>query len=631
MLSPSLRRRWPACLLLLASLLPAPAAAQAALPPEPVRLDRPDAFRPLPANWTLAADVAGDPRRDRTLATAPGTGVLVCNPDKERNARGHLFTAWDHGDLELDLEFLLPPGSNSGVYLQGRYEVQLFDSWGKRLVTPGDCGGIYDRWDTARGKGKEAFGGTAPSANAARAPGLWQKLRVEFQAPRFDAAGKKTADARFLRVVLNGHTIHENVTVSGPTRSAAFDDEQPLGPLMIQGDHGPVAVRRLAVKRFEPGLRVGVEDLAYKLYAGTGGIGSYDRETPKSAGPLTRFSHADVGKSGRFALVVTGRLVVPRAGNYRFSTEASGNTRLLVGGRPVVAPLDRGGAPGVVALTAGTHDFRLDLVHASGARPALDLFAEGPGLAPQALTVREEGGRGPGRGGPRPGAARQLLVEPADRPLVQRGFVPFDPRKRLYAASVGNPAGVHFAYDFETGTVLRAWRGSFVDTFSMWDGRGADQLAKPVGPALTFHGKPTVAHIEYARDGDWPDQPEALWSSQGYVLEPDGTPVFLGTLNELSVRDRLAPTADGRGLVRTLQLSGKTSSWSTWLLLAEAAGITAQPGGTGWIVGDREWFIDWPAASPHRPVLRSVNGRTQLAVPITGGSLEKPLSYSIVW
>jgi len=341
--------------------------------------------------------------------------------------------------------------------------------------------------------------------------------------------------------VLNGHTIHENVTVSGPTRSAAFADEQPLGPLMIQGDHGPVALRRLAVKRFEPGLRIAAEQLAYKLYASAGAIGSYDRETPQAAGPLPRFSQAAVEKSGRFALVVTGRLVVPRAGDYRFATEASGLTRLLIGGQPVVTPLDRGGSPGVVALAAGAHDFRLDLVHATGARPALDLFAEGPGLAPQALTVREEGGRGPGRGGPRAGAARQLLVEPADRPLVQRGFVPFDPRKRLYAASVGTPAGVHFAYDFETGTVLRAWRGSFVDTFSMWDGRGNDQLAKPAGPALTFHGKPTVAHIEYARDGDW------------------------------------------------------------------------------------------PAASPHRPVLRTVNGRRQLAVPLAGAALEKPLSYSIVW
>ncbi len=632
MVYPPLRRVASACLLIFAATVASPAFAQAGLPPEVVPLDRSGAFRPLPANWTLAADLAGDPRRDRTLAAVPGSGLLVCNPDKEKGARGHLFTAWDHGDIELDLEFLLPPGSNSGVYLQGRYEIQLADSWGKRVVSPADCGGVYDRWDAGRGAGKEAFGGTAPSANAARAPGLWQKLRIEFQAPRFDAAGKKTADARFLKVVLNGHVIHENVTVAGPTRSAAFNDEQPLGPLMIQGDHGPVALRRLATKRFEPGLRVAVENLAYKLYTGpgVGTVGAYDRETPKASGPLPRFTHAAVEKSGRFALVVTGRLVAPRPGVYRFSAEASGATRLLVDGRPGVVPADRGGSPGVVTLAAGAHDFRLDLVHATGARPALDLFAEGPGVAPHALTVREEGGRGPGRGGPR-GGARQLLVEPAERPLVQRGFVPFEPRKRLYAASVGTPAGVHFAYDFETGAVLRAWRGRFVDTFSMWDGRGNDQLAKPAGPALTFHGKPTVAHIEYARDGDWPDRPETLWSSQGYVLGPDGIPVFLGTLSELAVRDRLAPDAAGRGLVRTLQFSGKPSSWSTWLLLAEAAEITPQPGGAGWIIGDREWFLDWPADSAHRPVLRAVDGRRQLAVPLAGPALEKPLSYSIVW
>ena len=61
---------------------------------------------------------------------------------------------------------------------------------------------------------------------------------------------------------------------------------------------------------------------------------------------------------------------------------------------------------------------------------------------------------------------------------------------------------MHFAYDFETATILRAWRGSFIDTFQMWDGRGNDQTAQPSGPSLTFHGKPTIALIEYAAKFD---------------------------------------------------------------------------------------------------------------------------------
>lgn len=607
------------------------ARAQSALPPEPVRLDSLAAFQPVMSNWILAGDLAGDPRREKTLSPVAGTGVLVCRPGPTPQARGHLFTAWEHGDLDVDLEFMMTPGSNSGVYLQGRYEVQLFDSWAVKVMRPGDCGGIYQRWDAARGTGNESYEGSAPRANASRAPGLWQKLHIEFQAPRFDASGKKTRNARFTKVVLNGFTVQENVEVTGPTRSSAFDDEKPLGPLMVQGDHGPVALRNLAVKRYEPGT-IKAEALHYKLYAGDfKTLGAYDQVKPASEGTPARFAHGAVEKSGKFALVFTGSLVVPRSGAYRFALETFGPARLLIDGRPVVVPLDRGTQPGIVTLTAGTHPFRAEFVHTTNARPNFELVAEGPGIAPHTVTVRESGeGRG-GRGGRGGAAARQLIVEPKDRTLLQRGFVPFEPRKRLYAAAVGSPAGAHFAYDFETAAILHAWRGSFVDTFQMWDGRGNDQTAKPAGPALTFNGKPTIALIEYAANGDWPTQPESLWASQGYTLEADGTPVFLATLADLSIRDRIAPLGHGRGLTRTLHCKGRLPSWSTWVLLAEAETIIAQPGGHGWIVGEREWYLDWPAGAAVAPVIRTVNGRQQLAVPLNSAALDQPVTYSIVW
>lgn len=616
---------------LTATLLACVVRAQSGLPPAPVSLANAAAFQPLAANWQLAADVAGDPRRDKTLAVAPGTGVLVCNPGKDKPARGHLLTAWEHGDLELDLEFLLTPGSNSGVYLQGRYEVQLFDSWGVRTPTPGDCGGIYERWDAARGRGREGYEGVAPRANACRAPGLWQTLHIEFEAPRFDAAGKKVRSARFAKVVLNGFTIHENVEVHGPTRSSIADDERALGPLMIQGDHGSIALRRLAVKRFETGLELGVEDLRYKLYAGDfKQLGDYDKEKPAAEGVPARFAHGAVEKSGKFALVFTGTFVAPRTGDYRFAIETGSFARLQIDGATVITPVERAVPPGIVTLTAGRHAFRLDLRHAANPRPTLELLAEGPGIAPHYVTVRDEaaGGR---RGRRAADTGKPAFVEPTDRVLLQRGFVPFDPRKRLYAASVGTPAGVHFAYDFATGSVLRVWRGAFVDAGQMWESRGEDQTARPTGPALTLSGKPTIAMIEKAATGDWPDQPEALWTPQGYELERDGTPVFLATMTDLNVRDRLAPLEGGRGFERTLALTGKLSSWSTWVLLAEADTITPQPGGKGWIIGDRAWFIDWPADAAHKPVVRTVNGHRQLAIALTGGNVEKPIRYSLVW
>jgi len=154
-----------------------------------------------------------------------------------------LLTTRKFGDVELYLEFMIPKKSNSGVYLQGLYEVQILDSFG--VASPGvqDCGAIYERWINGKG-----VGGSPPKRNAGRAPGEWQSFLIRFRAPRFDAGGKKIENARFLRVVHNGVVVQENVEVDGPTRASMDYPEAPEGPLMIQGDHGPVSLRNIYVR-----------------------------------------------------------------------------------------------------------------------------------------------------------------------------------------------------------------------------------------------------------------------------------------------------------------------------------------------------------------------------------------------
>lgn len=615
---------------MLAAAFATSAHAQSLLQPAPVPLDSLAAFKTPAANWRIAGGLAGDPRTDKVLATTDGTGVLVCNPTA--TARDNLFTAWEHGDLELDLEFLLPPGADSGLYLQSRYELQVRDSWGKTEMTMSDNGGIYAAWDESKPAAERATGGSAPKANASRAPGLWQHLHVEFQAPRFDATGKKTRNGRFVRVVLNGFTLHENAEVTGPTRGAPFKDEVPLGPLMIQGNNlnGQIAIRNFAVKRFDPNARLAIEQLGYQLHNGVfGKIGDYDADKPTATGMPTRFSHAAVEKNGKFALVLTGSLNVTRPGEYAFSPETGDPVRLLIDGRPVVTPLERGGQAGKISLTAGAHPVRLDVVHSGNNRLALDIIAEGPGLAPQSL-----GGSDASTGARRTFAnvgPKKILLEPADgRVRMQRGFVPFEPKKRLYATSVGTPAGVHYAYDLETGSLLRVWRGAWLDAGEMWEGRGEPQLAKATGPSLTFSAKPTVAFIENPRTAGWPETPDAMQSSQGYTLETNGQPVFLSTLSGITIRDRIAPTADGKALTRRLDFKGTLPSWEAQVLLAEADVISPQPGG-GWVIGEREYYIDWPADSPHQPSLSKRGDKQLLVVRLSKATLEAPLSYSLVW
>ena len=178
--------------------------------------------------WTVgtASLSKSDPR---AIVATKGGKELVNSKGRGVDA----YTEAKFGDCRIELEVMVPKGSNSGIYVMGEYEVQVFDSYGKKKLGGGDMGAIY--------------GAAPPKVNACKAPGQWQKYVIDFRAPRFDAAGKKTADAKFVRVTLNGQTLHENVTMKGPTPSGVTGREAATGPIMFQGDHGPVAYRNIKI------------------------------------------------------------------------------------------------------------------------------------------------------------------------------------------------------------------------------------------------------------------------------------------------------------------------------------------------------------------------------------------------
>jgi hypothetical protein len=236
----------------------------------------------------------------------------------------------------------------------------------------------------------------------------------------------------------------------------------------------------------------------------------------------------------------------------------------------------------------------------------------------------------PPRGAPAP-----ILVTPKDRVLLQRGFVPVGGALRLYACLVGTPAGVHYAYDFESGALLSVWRGEFADMVEIWGPRARNQTARPAGREVAVAAKPLIALFSnrpmIAFPQTWPEQPAPLYESLGYELEPDGQPVFLAKIERLAIRDRIAAEADGRGLRRTLEFSGALSPWETWLLLAEADTIAAHSGGRGWSAGAGEWTIEWSADSPHRPVVRAEGARQLLVLRLDRAKLHAPVEYLISW
>lgn len=174
--------------------------------------------------WTM---LHGKPCR-WTLDSPPAKGgAMTCNP-----GQGSIVSTEHFGDVQLHVEFATPPQDaaagktgqergNSGVYLQGHYEVQVLDSDKNDTYPDGQCGAIY----------KVA----APKVNACRPPGQWQTYDIIFHQPTYDAAGKKSANAR-LTVLHNGVLIQENVEVPGSTGSGEPEAPGP-GPILLQ-DHG---------------------------------------------------------------------------------------------------------------------------------------------------------------------------------------------------------------------------------------------------------------------------------------------------------------------------------------------------------------------------------------------------------
>mgnify|MGYP006196820185 CR=1 FL=1 len=153
-------------------------------------------FQKPSANWSIEGQIVGTPQGE-ALVTTPGKGILVNTLKAAKYQRtDDLVFALEHGDIRLSLDYMIPKGSNSGIYLQSRYEIQILDSWLKLRPSDGDAGAIYHRWDESRGAGKEGYEGHPPRQNAIKAPGLWNHIEIDFQAPKFDANGKKIAKER---------------------------------------------------------------------------------------------------------------------------------------------------------------------------------------------------------------------------------------------------------------------------------------------------------------------------------------------------------------------------------------------------------------------------------------------------
>ncbi len=142
---------------------------------------------------------------------------------------GNIVSKETYKDAHIHVEFWLPlmadcqgqARANSGVYIQGCYEIQVLDSYGVEKPSCSDCSGLYSI--------KE------PDVNANKKPEEWQTYDIYFRAARFDENGKKIEDAR-LTLLFNGICVHNNIILPHHTPGGMTDYEVAEGPLMLQ-DH----------------------------------------------------------------------------------------------------------------------------------------------------------------------------------------------------------------------------------------------------------------------------------------------------------------------------------------------------------------------------------------------------------
>lgn len=153
------------------------------------------------------------------FADKPAGWVVADGAMTNQQTGNNIISERQFKDFKLLMEYKVENESNSGLYLRGRYELQVLDDAGKP-PTPTSHMAIYGR--------------VAPSVNASRPPGEWQTVEATLVGNR-------------VTVVLNGQRVHDDVAIDGITGGALNSNEGAPGPIMIQGDHSRIWVRKLVV------------------------------------------------------------------------------------------------------------------------------------------------------------------------------------------------------------------------------------------------------------------------------------------------------------------------------------------------------------------------------------------------
>lgn len=582
-----------------------------------LNINDPDLFINKNKNWFSAKDVNVDIEKNNEMTFSPGESILAnIHNDGKYGSDYDLFTKFQHGDIDISFDFMMAKGSNSGLYFQSKYEVQLLDSWNKKNPKYDDCGGIYERWDESKPEGQKGYEGIAPRGNACKYPGTWQHIDISFEAAKFDASGKKISNAKFIYIKLNGQILHENAEVSGPTRGAASENENMKGPLQFQGDHGSLAIRNVVYNIFDKNPAT-VSKVNYKTFYGSY-LHDFDLNSIKAVerGENAEITHEHLKKSNDYVIVFKGNYNAPETGDYTFNLHAGGHAFLKIDQKEVIKnawDMPNTAREGKINLTTGEHVFEIMINKRDGWIPsALGFFSAGPGfrMTPHHILSSFISSK----------PSDPILIN-AEKYIVLRSFMDFKKdetaknHRITHAVSVGCPDQIHYTYDMDNAAIVQIWKGGFLDASPMWNDRG-DGSSRPLGMLLKLNYKPIL--VESLNNLNLKDTIGTNYKPLGYTLDNEDIPTFKYKMYGAVISDK-SKIDENKHFNRTISITDKSKV--IYAKLAEAKSIE-KISEKLYSIDDKSYFIKLNEGSG----AEIIDSKTLVVKPVNG-----VINYSILF
>lgn len=567
-------------------------------------------------SFGIARDVYMDREVEGHIRISEGKGILYNQPGSDTNT--YARTKNEHGDLNMHMEFMVSKGSSAALYLQGRYGIQLSDSRNKGSLLL-QCGAIFQH---SRVKAGPVV--TMPVSDAAKVPGLWQRLDVNFTAPRFDSSGNKLSDAVFKEVVLNGQLIHTNISVTNTALDTAFRLEKSLGPLIFRSHYGAVAFRNLNYSaQSQPAIAL--FDMRYDVYKELSG--RYDT--------LKNFTAEQTGSTDSLSwrlgerkkqLVIFSNMNVAEDGDYVFKVRAGGPVYIFVDSSEVVnnhkSKNYTSAYFGNRYLQKGMHSFQL--VYTSY-NDGLMLEYEGPGTPFTALTTPSSGRK--------PEDLGLLKTVKNKKSVFQKGLFRHNRKVISSILSVGLPGGLNYAYDQHTCNVLSVWRGKYAVPDIRMDS-GSPDMQVPSGAPVEFKNMPALFSLAKP-DGPWPDTlqtNDSIYTNKTYRLDTTGLPVFLYRYVNMNIEDYIYSDNKNNSLIRQISLQSGSAAEPVYFMIGSGSFIERLPNGL-YAIDDKTYYVQILNAGDEKNVsiIKDDTGRYRLLLLLSASGNNVPFSYSIIW